>query len=426
MIMSSKVKKSLALFLIAILSVTSVQVNVFAMNAPRVAVHISMSTDADKSGNVEPEEEITATVTWKGMFASTGEPVTIQVTNGAEILVYNEEDVDFQANGVPAAIKSVTRTPSGDSVTFTSGTPAASPLENKISFKIKAPSTTGSFNLSAKIGLNTTPNNPQTNFVEEEFNVNPLRLNTTLDVIDQNDSFEVFGSLAFDDAFMLAMQIYNKETGSVAFETTTTDISREGKFTLGTYTFDDSHATGVYTVEIVLFDSNFTPIATAKKEIEHLKSYHEISYVYKCIETGKTIDSYSLRYKHGEEITLIPDILEGFQDYGYTLKETLLNGEPVEGDNLQLAVTEPAEVVFLYNAFAGVTVNCKVDGRWQGNGELTFHSLGSIITITAPDKPGYKLASAWVDSERATIINDNQVEVTVTGNMLVDFIYERM
>lgn len=171
--MITKTRKIMALILFVIISVASVPVSAFATNAPRVAVQISMATDADKTGEVGPGDEISVTVTWKGVLASSGEPITIQVTNGAEILIYNEGDVVFQANGTPASIKPVTRTPNGETVTFASGSPATSPLENKITFKVKAPSSAGNFNLSIRIGTNTTPNKPLINFVEEELTVNP-------------------------------------------------------------------------------------------------------------------------------------------------------------------------------------------------------------------------------------------------------------
>ena len=191
--MSMKLKKGIALFLAVVMSIASTQISALAMITPRVAVQISMSTDVDQLDDVRPNTEITATVTWKSVLASAGEPITIQVSNGAEILINNEADVAFKANGVSAAIKSVNRNDVGDVVTFTSGRPATSPLENDITFKIKAPSTMGDFNMSVKIGSESTPNNPLTNYSEREFFVSPLTVETTRDVIDDVEPFEVFG-----------------------------------------------------------------------------------------------------------------------------------------------------------------------------------------------------------------------------------------
>lgn len=418
--MITKLKKCIVLFLVAIMSI-AFSISSFA--EPRVAVQINMSTDADNLEEVGPRDEITATVTWKSVLASSGERFTIQTTNGAEILIENEEDVTFQADGTSSSIKSVVRNSSGDTVTFTSGPPATSPSENKIIFKIKAPSKAGKFNMSVKIGAESTPNNPSTNFAEKEFTVNPLKVDTSLDVIKENESFEVFGTVVFDDTLMIAMEIRNKSTGEIAFDSTTTTVSSDGKYSMGSFSFNESHATGKYIVEVLLLDSSYNPVSTAKKEIELVKSIIPISMDYRDIASGQSLSSHIMEFEYGSSVTLSPKLVFT----GYELVGVLVNGQQASDNQLQVTVTEPLEVVFQYEKLYGVSLKFIYDGMF-GGGEMGSggHRLGAVVHVTAPDKAGYKLVGVLVNDQRSTLINGNQVQVTITGNMEVSFEYEKL
>lgn len=423
--MSFKLKKCTALFLAVVMSIFSAQVNAFAMIAPRVAVavQISMSTDADQSNEVRPNDEITATVTWKSVLAPTGEPITIRVTNGAEILIYNQADVVFRANGVPASIQPVTRSTSGDVVTFISGTPATSPLENKITFQIKSPSSAGDFKLSVKIGSDSTAANPLTNFVEREFTILPLTVNTSLDIVDGAEPFEVFGEVAVDDAFIIAMEIHNKETGDIAFGSTTMDISSNGRYTLGLFSFNESHAAGVYIVEVVLLDSGFNPVGTVKKEIQHVTE-QIVSVKFMNVDTGEIFLSYSKKYNYGA--TISPEVIYS----NYSLVGALVNGQPVEGGKVKLTTNGPTEVVFQFEILYGIritSINLARPGLpMQVQISTGGHPNGAVVDVTAPEFDNYEVVGVLVNGQRATLINGNQVQVTINGSMEVTFEYRSL
>lgn len=420
-----KIIKSIALFFAVTMSVSSMQTIAFAKGTPRVAVQMSMSTNTDKSNEVGPNDEITAVVTWKSVLASAGEPITIRVTNGAEILISNEEDVEFKANGIAAPIKSVSRNSSGDTITFKSGAPASSPLENKITFKVQAPSSTGQFNLSVKIGSDTTADKPSINFVEKELTVNPFRLLTSLNVIDGSESFEVFGKAVLDDAFMVAMEMHNKETGEVVFEATTMDISSDGQYTLGSFAFNDSHAIGEYVIDAVLLDSNFNSIATSTKEIERIKTviiYDDISIKYKD-DSGTILGSYTEQHERGSSVTISPQLIFSSN---YEFIGSLLNGQSVEGDKVPFTVTGPAEVVFQYEQHFEINLILSTETSIEGQVHSVGHKKGTVVDVTAPEKTGFKVVGVLINDQRTTLMNGNQVRVTITGTMNVNFEYRRL
>lgn len=423
--MKFQLKKWTVLFLAVIMSLALTQIGASAMITPRVAVQISMSTDVDNLYQIRTNKEVTVNVTWKSVLASAGEPITIKVTNGAEILVYDKSDVTFMANGVAASIKPVTRSADGDVVTFVSGSPASSPLENNITFKVKAPSTPGDFKLSVKIGSETMPNNPLTNFVEREFTVSPLVVDTSVDVVDGFDSFDVFGEVDHEDAFIIAMEIHNKETGDVAFESLTMDISNDGNYSLGSFSFDDSHAIGAYVIDVVLLDSSFNPVATAKKEIERIMSAPlDISIKYLVLDPEESLLRYTEQYRYGEVASFSPKVFFS----AYRLTGIMLNGELIEGRNLEMTITESAEVVFLYERLYSPGIICvrASDGQqFGGSSSSGGNPLGTVVTITAPVMSGHgNVVGVLVDGERATLINGNQVEVTTTKSMVITFEYQ--
>ena len=171
--MKSRLKRVAALFLSIAITLTFAPFNTFAAEdepaslveedisatstiAPRLAVGIDMFTDSDPSGKVGTGDEISVTIRFRSMMAPNGEPFTIRVTDGAEILIADVSDVAFKANGVSAPIRDVVV---GDGVvSFMSGPPANTPLQNEITFSIKAPPSAGDFKLSVMIGLpSTTP-----------------------------------------------------------------------------------------------------------------------------------------------------------------------------------------------------------------------------------------------------------------------------
>lgn len=418
--MSFKLKKYGTLLIIILLSFASMQITASAMISPHMAVQISMTTDAGPNNEVQGGDEINAVVTWRSVMAPAGEPITIQVTDGAEILINSEEDITFSADGLPAPVNSIVRSPDGNMVTFMSGIPATSPAENQLSFAIKAPSNAVNFGLSVKIGADAIPANPATNFVQQEFSVKALLVSTSLDIIFGDTAFDIYGEVNYEDAFMIAMEVRNKETGDIAYGTTTMDLNNSGNNLLGTFAFDNSHPAGIYVVEAMLLDSSFVPVATEIKEIEHRK-YSEvpISYKYVVSDTGEIIDSHTVMYNYGDAIRLSPYIIYS----KYRLNGVMLNGQLLQ-DSSVVPATEPAEVEFLYTELFGISVQYARDNGVFA-GEFGSHGFlkGSTVMVTANSTMGIPI-SVTVNGQPAPLINVYQVEVTITGNMLVKFLYK--
>jgi hypothetical protein len=287
--MKTKMKRLTTLLLAVVLTITTAKVSVFAAAQPRVAVQIKMSSSADTQNEVTQNQVITAVVSWKNVLTTTGEPVTLTATNGAQILIQNASDVTFVGD-TSSSVSSISRNSTGDLVTLTTGTPSLDPTNwNSLIFDIKAPSNAGNFKLSAKVGSNSTPSNPQTNFVEHEFNMSKLlSVNTSKDTIDGIENFEVFGTIDFSalnyaNAYMLAMEVRNKQSGAVAFNSTSMNIPSSGNYNMGTFAFEKTHIDGTYEIEIVLLDRNYNTLYSAKKDITHTNTiYFPIHYQYKC------------------------------------------------------------------------------------------------------------------------------------------------
>ena len=258
----------LGLFIEAAISATSAL-------APRLAVGIDMFTDADPSGEVGTGDEISVTIRFRSMMAPNGEPFTIRVTDGAEILIADINDIEFNANGVSAPVRDVIV---GDGVvSFMSGTPATTPLQNEIRFSIKAPPSAGDFKLSVMIGLpSTTPS--FLNSVEQTFGaVSSLYVETSDDVITGDMPFDVFGETGFANAsgmdYLVGFTLTHKGTnyeadGDVMF------TNPDGSFSFDGRTFPGTAPEGTYIVEVTLLDflnaNGPTPIGTAQKEIEYV------------------------------------------------------------------------------------------------------------------------------------------------------------
>ncbi len=417
--MISKLKRCITISLIFLISLASVQMNASAMISPHMAVQISMSTDAGSDNEVKANEEINAAVTWRSVMAPTGEPITIQVTDGAKILIHNEEDITFSADGIPTPVNSIACSPDGDMVTFVTGIPATSPAENQISFTIKAPSNAVKFDLSVKIGSDSIPANPMTNFVQQEFTVKALLLSTSLDIIFGDTAFDIYGEVNYEDALMIAMEVRNKETGDIAYGTTTMNLNNSGNNLLGTFAFDNSHPGGIYVIEAILLDSSFVPVASETKEIEHIKfSEVPISYKYVVPETGEIIFSHTVMYNYGDVIKLSP-----YLTYSqYRLVAVMLNGQLLH-NSPEVMATAPAEVEFQYEELFGIGIQYARDnGVFAGTFGGSRYPMGTTVTVTADSSKGIPI-SVLINDQPASLVNDYQVVVTITGNMQVRFYY---
>jgi hypothetical protein len=268
----------MAMFLsIAILLNYSI-VSIFAFEtiAPLVAVQISMSTSADQVSDVDVEEIIGITLRWKSVLATSGEPITINVTNGAEILITDENSVEFLAGGNPLSVKDVIVNPSKDVVKLKTASITASNMDNELIFQIKAPSNAGNFEVSTKIGLDNTPINAMTNYVERTFSVVGSNLYATIspEVVIGTMTFDIWGNTGLTNAndfeVMASYKVTHQGTGTDVFEYGDF-INSDGTFSYGPFSFFNENAPyGIYDIEISLFDVTTFAETIITKQIEYV------------------------------------------------------------------------------------------------------------------------------------------------------------
>jgi hypothetical protein len=427
--MNLKIKKNVVLFFAIVMCFVFMKDNALAQKAPRVAVQIAMNTDADSSDEVRTNQEITATVTWKGVRAASGEPITIQATNGAKILINNEADVLFTANGTPAPITSVVSN-LDDQVTFMSGTPVTSPLDNQITFRVKAPAQATTFHFSVKIGSKTVPSDIRTNYIEKSFSAKPyLKVETSDDEIVASAPFEVFGEVAYDDIFMIALEVRNKETNQVVFDSFTMDILDNGNFNFGTFNFDDSHEVGTYIVEAILLDNSFTEVTSAKKEILY-KNMIDVTVKYIDEDTGEEFDSHTESYVYGSSV-LIPlnySLNSSLGARNYAWNSTWLNGEQIDNFyTVRFTANEPTELIYAYHKTGTVEIkHAWASSQNQFGGQLTSipYLIGHTYDIVATAISGRNVVGVLVNNQPASLINGNTIRLTISDFTTVIFLYE--
>lgn len=337
--MKTKIKKFQPLLIILIINLFFMQTATTAVAvqaAPRVAVQISMTTDADLLDSVEPGDEITAVVTWKSVFASAGESITIQVEEGAEILIYNETDVGFKANGTSAAIRSVVRNQSGNKVGFITGSPAPSNLNNEITFKIKAPSNRGIFNMSVKVGDDTVTPDLRMNYVEREFLVySPLSVAAeSIIPLTVGEDVTISGHVYDNNGYMIAVEVSNKLTNEVVFSSATTDIRSDGNYYFDSFSFNGSHEQGDYKVKAVLLDHNYNQLGSASCETYFLKA---------VLVYTACVDQYHSPYYSGNYYT-VSNINSVISVYTPGMKNAVITAVYVNGQHAALLNLDHVDV----------------------------------------------------------------------------------
>lgn len=238
-----------------------------------VAVSVEMLTDAS-SGEVETNETVNVTIQFRSAIVSSTR-VTIDVTNGANILINNPSDITFLANGVVGGISDLQV--SGSQVQFTANGLASTPLVNEVVFSVQAPSAPGSFNISTRIGAATpSPMNSTTQSFDV---VSGFTVDSSHDTVVGSTAFTISGNAGVDNAGnFVAIAFRHIATG--VFVDALEDIAfvgADGQFELSPRSFPASADEGMYEVVAVLLDGSFIPIAQATTVIEFVRSVNMIT-----------------------------------------------------------------------------------------------------------------------------------------------------
>jgi hypothetical protein len=271
--MNFKLKRIFTFLLALAMLVTSIPASTMAARSPRMAVKTTMTTNATSTGEINPNDMLTATVTWNSILSPSGDPITIRTTNGAKIMINNPADVTFKADGTASPVGAITSNATDSEVSFQSGPVVSSPLTNQITFNVKPPAN-GDFNLSVMIGMTSTTEQADINFVEKTFTVaNLFTIETSDETIVGNMPFEIFGETGYTNStnFMVGISVNNKDSNT-EFIQNSKYIETDGSYKINNLMFPATAPTGTYVVTAMLLDQSLATIGTIEKEIEYIAS----------------------------------------------------------------------------------------------------------------------------------------------------------
>lgn len=138
---------------------------------------------------------------------------------------------------------------------------------------MKAPSTTGDFTLSTKIGLDTTPNNVS-NFATKTLTVAAaFFVDTSHDIVTGDELFDVFGEIGTTNPlgdYLVGIIVSHKTSNYLAIEyfDIFDPVNPDGGYLIADLFFPPTALEGVYVVTATLLEG-FVPVDTAIKEIEY-------------------------------------------------------------------------------------------------------------------------------------------------------------
>jgi len=269
--MKNTTKRAFALLLTFAMMLTFMPFASYALGAvPRVALSLELNTSATPNSDVDVNQEIIVNVRFRSILAPNGEPVTVTVTNGAQILINDVSDVLFEANGVARPIRNIVA--DNNSVSFITGVPANTPLLNDLTFSIVAPSSAGDFSVSVLIGNPGTIPNVNVNFAERTFTaVSSIYVQTSHDVVIGNMPFNVSGGSGDGAGNWAVAAIVHSECGfglTIGNPLAQTDIS--GRFQFDPIVFPPNAPAGMYNVTVELVDSGWNQLGKAITSIEFI------------------------------------------------------------------------------------------------------------------------------------------------------------
>ena len=266
---------------------------------PLMVLGVDIVTDL--VGDVAPNAEIRVTARWFSRATLT-HPVTIRVTNGAEVLADYATDITFTAGGSEVPINNFV---AGDGVvTFTTSTLADAPLANEITFSIQAPPTEGYFDLTVRVGPGT--NYEYGNYDVKTFNVvTSFIVETSSDIIVGDERFDVFGNVGREFTngnYFVGFDFIHVETGTISAMYSTTP-EPNGDFFFGDVQFpDDAPLAGIFQVKAVLVCRiTFEEITSIPIEIERVMSVLQPTNP-RCADTNLAY------WRNGTEMSASPSI----------------------------------------------------------------------------------------------------------------------
>ncbi|MCL2222975.1 MAG: hypothetical protein FWB92_11725 [Oscillospiraceae bacterium] len=343
--MKNTTKRAFALLLTFAMMLTFMPFASYALGAvPRVALLLEMDTSATPNSDVDVNEEIIVSVRFRSILAPNGEPVTVTVTNGAQILINDESDVLFEANGVARPIRNIIA--SNNSVSFTTGAPATTPLFNDLTFSIAAPSSPGDFSVSVLIGNPGTTPNVNVNFAERTFTaVSSFFVQTSHDVIIGRMPFDVFGGTDSGANNMVALEFrhigsdFKEALGNVAV----TDI--DGTFLFNALVFPANAPAGMYEIGVVLIDVEGNEIDEALTVVEFVipEPFITVNTTYDVVYTNAPFFIFG-EFEHEDAATIamavtndltgyiaFEDLIQNVQGSTYSFGSLVFTGSHAEG-----------------------------------------------------------------------------------------------
>ena len=438
---------------------------------PLVSVNIMMSTDVDLLGEIEPLDEITVTVSWTSVLV-TSNPVAISVSNGAEILVNYETDVEFLAGGILGAVSDLVT--GVNEVTFVSGAVASGNLANEITFRVQAPPAAGDFDLSVLIGLPTVAISPGINFVERTFDVGTgFFVETSYDTIVGDMPFDVFGETGRTNVggheYIVAFTVSHIDDLSNPVIEGAYFTAPNGSFIFEQVEFPSYALEGIYVVQAVLTDTNGSILRNADhKYIEYVRPvptitlnvssnpivgsepfelYGEIDYadVFMLIVEIIYTDSGVLMHTIGPEFDVVSDGNFAFPSWAfpanfpagrYTIVVTAYSGDFANFTDIATAEIEIEHVKYLLNptnprdgtniAYRGTgavmdassTFNNSFNRMpWRANdGVYTPASLGESWQADGPQD-----MAQWLKVDFGEVREFNRVVIFQNGNRIRDY-----
>lgn len=165
--------------------------------APTIAFTASMTSSIDSMPDVPTEEVFDVTLIFRSMMPAS-QQIMLAATNGAEILIADPSDVNAMMGVNVGSINSITN--DNGVIRFRTSIPAAAAFDNTLTFQVRAPIDAGDFTLTARIGLENSPIQPNANFVERTFTAAPaFFINVSHDVILGSEPFTIYGQIGAEN-----------------------------------------------------------------------------------------------------------------------------------------------------------------------------------------------------------------------------------
>jgi hypothetical protein len=162
-------------------------------------------------------------------------------------------------------------TPGVSEARFTTSAVAGFSL-NEVTFEVQAPSSAGTFAISAFIGPDNVNPNPNSNFVEQTFEaIQSFFVEACRDVVYGSESFDIFGEIGSPNLgiYILGIQISHIDGDVIDFTLTTPGADSNGSFSWNGVYFPIGSPEGMYRIDATLLCAfTFYMFSTTYTKIE--------------------------------------------------------------------------------------------------------------------------------------------------------------